>query len=210
MDQILNFGDKRQTDHCVYCGSATGTRDHIPSKVFLDKPYPTNLPVVPACESCNNGFSKDEEYVACLIECVSQGSVLEETMQREKIKRILKQRPALAERMKQAHKTDGSKILFSFEFDRLKNIILKLACGHAAYDLNEPMYHNEPYSIGFTPLESIPKDIRRSFETPPKVSILPEIGSRAMQRLIMTFPGPTGWIIVQPGRYRYLTSVIIR
>jgi hypothetical protein len=47
---------------CVYCGEAADTREHCPSKVFLAKPYPSDLPVVPACEKCNNGFSADELY----------------------------------------------------------------------------------------------------------------------------------------------------
>lgn len=74
MEQLRNLGDARQTDFCVYCGGVTETRDHVPSKVFLDKPYPTNIPVVPACQSCNRNISRDEEYVACLIECSLTGS----------------------------------------------------------------------------------------------------------------------------------------
>jgi hypothetical protein len=38
---------------CVYCGRVTETRDHVPSRVLLDEPYPDNLPVVPSREACN-------------------------------------------------------------------------------------------------------------------------------------------------------------
>ena len=48
---------------CIYCGAESGTREHVPSKVFLDEPYPEDLPVLPACFNCNNGFSDDEAYV---------------------------------------------------------------------------------------------------------------------------------------------------
>lgn len=66
MDPRHLFVDKRLTGICVYCGGEPSTRDHVPSKVFLDEPYPeNNLPVVPACETCNNSFSLDEE-VCCL------------------------------------------------------------------------------------------------------------------------------------------------
>ena len=55
--------DSRIAGICIYCGGIAKTRDHVPSKAFLDKPYPENIPVVPCCSECNNKFSKDEEYV---------------------------------------------------------------------------------------------------------------------------------------------------
>jgi len=33
------FMDERLTGMCVYCGAHPETRDHVPSKVLLDKPY---------------------------------------------------------------------------------------------------------------------------------------------------------------------------
>src|SRR5690242_14029536 len=60
--------DERHLAFCAFCGDAPGTRDHVPPRVFLDKPYPDNVPVVGSCFECNNGASLDEEYVACLLE----------------------------------------------------------------------------------------------------------------------------------------------
>jgi len=57
MEQLRNFGDARQMAFCAYCGRGTETRNDVTSKVFLDEPYPTNLSVVPACQSCNEGSS---------------------------------------------------------------------------------------------------------------------------------------------------------
>ena len=48
---------------CIYCGAEADTREHCPSKAFLELPLPTNLIVLPACNRCNNGFSSDELYV---------------------------------------------------------------------------------------------------------------------------------------------------
>jgi hypothetical protein len=98
MKQIRNLGDERQSAFCAYCRSNTGTRDHLPSKVLLDEPYPTNLLVVPSCHSCNEGFSLDEEYVACLVECARIGSVKSDHVQRAEIKQILERKPALVSR----------------------------------------------------------------------------------------------------------------
>ncbi len=53
---------------CVYCGAEAGnTKDHVPPKCLLRKPYPANLLTVPSCADCNSGFSKDEEYFRLII-----------------------------------------------------------------------------------------------------------------------------------------------
>ena len=61
------------------------TKDHVPSKILLDEPYPEHLPVVPACQICNRGFSSDEAYVACLIESAKWGTTEIDQIKREKI-----------------------------------------------------------------------------------------------------------------------------
>jgi len=51
---------------------------------------------------------------------------------------------------------------------------------------------------------------RRSFESgsPGATAPWPEVGSRAMTRLIEGHDmGPSDWITVQPNRYRYLATV---
>ena len=47
---------------CLYCGSTADTKDHVPPKALLEKPYPKNCRTVPACKSCNLGFSQYEGY----------------------------------------------------------------------------------------------------------------------------------------------------
>ena len=50
-------------EQCVYCGLAAGeTRDHVPPKNLLKKPFRPNLRTVPACGACNRSFSQAEEY----------------------------------------------------------------------------------------------------------------------------------------------------
>jgi hypothetical protein len=206
MQQIPNYGDQRQISTCVYCSGHTDTADHVPSKVLLDKPYPENLPVVPTCRKCNQGFSLDEEYVACLVECAVVGSVHPSDMKRDRIGRILQTRPALATRLAQAQEVKPSGITTKTEDIRVRNVVLKLARGHAAFELNEPQ-RDDPRSIGFWPLVTMGLKQREDFEIPPWSSVWPEVGSRAMQRLVEADPGASIWIVVQPGRYRYLASV---
>lgn len=90
MDPRHLFIDSRLAgDNCVYCGSTADSRDHVPSKILLDDPLPRDLPVVKACSPCNSGFSLDEEYLACFVECVIAGSVNLELLSRQKIRSIL-------------------------------------------------------------------------------------------------------------------------
>ncbi len=94
MEYLQSYADSRLIAACIHCGAETKTRDHCPSRILLDEPYAANLPVVPACAKCNGGFSLDEEYFACLVECARTGSV--ESVLRPKIRWILNESPALA------------------------------------------------------------------------------------------------------------------
>jgi hypothetical protein len=73
MEQIPNFGDTRSQGFCVHCGGPDESKDHIPSKVLLDEPFPENMHVCACCFRCNNDLSADEEYLACFLECVLAG-----------------------------------------------------------------------------------------------------------------------------------------
>ena len=84
MDPRKLFAEERFTGLCVYCGAEPETRDHVPSKVLLDEPFPDDLPVVPACERCNNRLSPDERYVACFVECAITGSARPESALRDR------------------------------------------------------------------------------------------------------------------------------
>jgi hypothetical protein len=205
MQQLRTFADNRLLIGCIYCSGATETRDHVPSRVFLDEPYPENLPVIPACTLCNESFSLDEEYVACLIECARTGSV--GSVERPKIRRILRDSSCLAARLAQARRVskDGT-VSFSADVARVKNVVLKLARGHAAYELSEQKFL-EPARVMFAPLRALDATARTHFETPPQSSLWPEVGTRAMQRMVIAMPTLTviglDWIEVQQHRYRY-------
>ena len=211
MKQINNYGDERQVSQCVFCWSETETRDHIPSRVFLDKPYPENLPVVPACNKCNHSFSLDEEYLACLIECAKKGSIDPQFIRRCKIRNILRKKPKLRERLKQAMLSNGDSISFSVEDVRVNNVVLKLAKGHSVYEFNEPKLE-PPSSLTYTPIHLLDVKSRERFESPILFEKSPEVGCRAMQRMAFCdFSPHSTWIEVQPKRYRYLiTDGVVR
>ncbi|HUU44446.1 MAG TPA: hypothetical protein VM118_01830 [Acidobacteriota bacterium] len=55
------------TDKCVYCRCRAATeRDHVVPRELFPKPRP-QLITVPACEECNRGYSKDEEFFRLIV-----------------------------------------------------------------------------------------------------------------------------------------------
>lgn len=127
MEQIKIFSDERYNLVCTYCGEGLPeTRDHVPSKILLDEPFPTNLPVVTCCEKCNYKFSLDEEYFASIIECAVWGTTDINVLSREKIKRSLSRNHELQNRIETSFtEIEGEKNII-IEEDRFKNILIML------------------------------------------------------------------------------------
>ena len=211
MDPRNLFADEWLMGMCAYCGTGPDTRDHVPSRVFLDKPFPAQLPVVPACETCNAGFSLDEQYVACFIDAVLSGTADPSGMRRTKIRRTMGQNTSLASRIKRSQEKDREgNLIWKPERDRVRRIVLKLARGHAAYELYPKL--EEAEEIAFAPLLVMSDDEVAEFENTGGGNIQgwPEIGSRAFFRACGTSPDGYkqmgGWVVVQPGRYRYAVN----
>lgn len=211
MDPKHLFADDRLTGQCVFCGAKPDTRDHCPSRVFLDEPFPENLPVVDACLSCNGKFSKDEQYLACFIECVICGSAEPAKIRRSKIQRTLIETPKLAAKLQASLTRDGNgNLIWQPDLDRVREVILKLARGHIAFELSLP-HTDKPGHLTFVPLCTMSDEQKSAFENPAsdELSAWPEIGSRAFIRTMVVEKGAyqdTGWIVVQPGNYRYLVD----
>ena len=221
MDQLRDFSDSRLMNGCIYCGGMEETRDHVPSRVFLDKPYPTNLPVVPACINCNNSFSSDEEYVACLIEVIICSSTELKELQRKKIRKILARQSSLKSLLKKSIRKNNDQISFKIDKKRVENVLLKLARGHAAFELSS-INRQEPTHLSFWPLHTMTQEDFESFDAPHILGVFGEVGSRSTQRtqvIELTFQteeeGQTkdiflmnDWIEVQENRYKYLAFEI--
>ncbi len=206
MGQIRDFSDERNKIFCPYCGRTTEpkNRDHVPSKVLLDEPYPKNLPTIHPCQKCNSDFSKDEEYVPCLIEWARAGSASIDGINRKKIRKILSSKPGIASKLGDASERIRGWLLLEEDSSRIASLMHKLGQGHVAYELGEPIL-SSPDSLMFRPLAALSSGELDLFETPPRFSLLAETGSRALTRQVQSRTGAADWIVVQPGRYRYLT-----
>lgn len=214
MRQFAVFCDSRLLTSCAYCGGSPESRDHVPSLVFIDDPPPDNLPVVDACNQCNQRFSLHEEYLSCFIEAVRVGSAVPIQQMRPKIQRILAARPRLAARLARSQASHLGELTWKPEIQRVENVVLKLARGHAAYELSQPQL-DSPNRIEVIPLPAMSNEQYMEFNSTETVSNLPEIGSRAMQRMVESWPTCFAqWQVVQPRRYRYLvstqTGVVVR
>lgn len=201
-------GDSRNKGFCAHCGGPEETRDHNPSKIFLDAPLPENLPVASSCQACNASFSDDEEYVACLLECVISGNVDPARFERHSVSRTLAGNRRLQRELAGACREVEGEIWWDPDGARLRRIAIKLARGLVDFELNEPQLH-EPETVWSMPLMLMSQWDRRAFENDESdFALWPELGSRAFHRVLM---GPedswvNGWIVVQPNRFRYRVS----
>jgi len=217
MDQLNNLADNRLINGCVYCGGSAQTRDHVPSKCLLERPYPTNLPVVGCCNTCNQDFSKDEQYFVCLIESVLCGSTDPEKIKRYSVAKMMRNSPALRKRIESSKTEVNGQIAFVPEIDRINNVMLKLARGHAAFELSQPC-REQPDHFWWGPLSLLPEENQEAFNSVHFQKVFGEVGSRNLQRLMvteMTQASESGdrqnirmlindWVDVQDDQYRFI------
>jgi hypothetical protein len=210
MDPRQLFADERHGAFCVFCGAEPTTREHVASRVLLDDPLPDDLPTVRSCHDCNSNFSRHEEYLACLIDCVISGSTDPARVGRQKTKAILRHSPALAARIADGRTNDAvATILWRPEEDRVRKVVLKLARAHAAHHYSEP-WLDEPEHIIAAPMMLLSAGQRKTFENIPEPQSWPEIGSRAFISMAVVAnevcATESGWTVLQSGRYRFAIS----
>lgn len=217
MEQLSNLADPRLITNCIYCGSDATTRDHVPSKSFLERPYPENLPVVGACHECNKGFSLDEQYLTCLLEVVLAGTTDPEKLKRRSIAQTIARSPALKARIESSKRHINQNVAFAMEIERVRNVMLKLARGHAAFELSQ-IRRDDPDHFWFGSLDALSQEERELFFLPHKQELFGEIGSRNTQRLYVVeaqLQAESGeitpvrlllndWVDVQDNYYRYI------
>jgi hypothetical protein len=216
VDQLRSYADDRLVNGCIYCGGPEQTRDHAPSRVFLDAPLPDNLPIVAACWSCNNSYSSDEEYVAALVESVIAGSTDPGQMRRPRVANILSRAPGLRAKIEAARTFENGQTQFTVEVLRVRNVVLKLARAHSAFELSQ-VCRDEPSSIWWQPLALMADEQRELFDAAHFPHVFPEVGSRGVQRMVVLQMHARSakdelnlglvmndWVDVQEDRYRYL------
>lgn len=208
---------------CVYCGDFADTREHCPSKVFLQKPLPTDLPVVPSCKKCNNAFSSDELYVSVFIDLLKNYFEKEKFPLNDNIKKRINERKEAQEAKECFERAIESNILEND--NRIIRILEKLAICHSTYELSEG-YNCDSWSgkatsliYGFRPLLS--QDMISDMDSAIVINNaqVPEIGSRVYDHIYVVQPVLQSvidgdqkilnlcmmdWTEVQENNYRYI------
>ncbi len=205
------YGDRRLDYFCAFCGGPADTEDHVPSRCFLDKPYPPNLPVIPCCHKCNHDFSIDEEYVSCFIDCAKSKTANPSQIQRDKTRETLLHSPKLQERIAAQIRNFGGYNLLDYEKDRFMNVVRKLAYGHLAFE-NDHLTWGSKLRFSMWLVPEMRESQRTIFFKPYTGDLLPEVNSHGLEHIllpdnadiVMQFATP--WVIVQEGRYAYCVS----
>lgn len=207
MFQRREYGEDYPEKMCCYCGDYADTVDHVPSKVFLDKPYPENLPVVPCCGKCNREFSLDEEYVAVLFECVRLQTFAIEKFEREKVRKIVEHNPAILKTVRGTvyPMLDGH-ISIDPENERLNRVFTKLIAGHLRFEGLDQWFLHDGLDIIFYQDIHANQDFYTRFRSPIFSGLLPEVGSRALIALVENGNAGSPWFTVQPRRYEYCVA----
>ena len=202
---------------CVHCGmepdAENVTKEHIPSKCLLIRPYPQELMTLTACRNCNGSYSHDEEYMAALLAAVLAGSTDSGKQVLAGPTHMFETKPSLRAKIEEA-KTESrtlfgeTEISFAPELERIERVVVKNARCHVVYDLDQWMPSDPDYALAVPLLRFSNNHIEEFESVQAGHSGWTEVGTRMFQRECFAF-GPdegdmTGpWVVVQDGVYRY-------
>ncbi len=159
------------------------------------------------CEKCNQGSSKDEVYVACVIDAALHGTVIDASLLRPKVAAALRHSQPLTDRLRQAERraSDGKCIGFDCEPVRMRRVLEKIARGLVAFEDGDAQVGSDA-EVVWSALGQMTAQARSAFMNAPS-QLLPEVGSRAFIHLTKTgFDSPRQWTTLQPGRFSFLVD----
>lgn len=199
---------KKENSYCIYCSNIADSREHLPPRVFIDTPNKNEWNIVPACKTCNNGYSEDEQLVACAIEYILAMVYYDGEIQRDKVKNTFKKRPRMLEKIQLLCKIEGGNLVIDNTIiESIKNVFFKIGQGHFMYDCSTFLDDNATISIAFEP-QLTQKELDE-FNSPIICNCLPEIGSRASSQICLNINANEMvilWNIIDDKNYRYLIS----
>lgn len=204
---------------CVFCWQKADTREHIPAKVFLIAPYPTNLQVIPSCEKCNNSYSKDELYSALLLELLKEKYVENYIISENSLQRLEKYKEGNEAKVKVEELIQSDSV---FNDSRLEHVIEKFAICHAVHDFSGDFNIKSKRSIRYKILPDMTSEEIDAMDQIEPLEILPEVGSIGYENIFVLdykvqsesgeiYSIPVGifanWNDVQENNYRYICFI---
>ncbi len=175
------------TSYCIYCGLLADTREHTPSKVFLRKPYPRELSLVPACKKCNNSFSTDELYSWFIIKVLEEKDNKYYSFDNDRKSKYSRIYQCAKNEIDEFAKgklisSDNQTSVFVFKSHSLERVLEKLARSHAVFEVSEA-FQSEinnwvTDSIYYTYSPILDTDTKDFYHSAMDISnfILPEVG----------------------------------
>lgn len=186
---------KIQKNKCIYCGLSGGTRDHVPPRIFLDKPYPQNYTTVPACQKCNQEFGNDDEYIAYWIEFMRAIECNNGVLDRTRIEAIFAHSTRLDDRIFNSLKVDSDNIPYmDFENSRIINFFKRVAVAHFFVNKGEKTNLNNWDILFFLAKQSQPNTKRYEI-----LGHRPDFNKPV-------FHDNISWEVIQPNNYKYFVD----
>ena len=186
MDPRKLFAEERFTGLCVYCGAEPETRDQCHRKSCSTSPFRTTCPLSRRAKDATTAFHR-MNGTWHVLSSADHRSARPESALRDKIRRILREDPALAARLTASRREDeDGNVSWRPEVERVRNVVLKLARGHAAYEFSEPRL-GEPECIWVVSITAMSRQQFLSFQGLAH-GVWPEIGSRAFIRAVAAWP----------------------
>lgn len=96
------------------------------------------------CQPCNSSFAEDEEYLGAFLGAVLAGSADPAAQVEKRAARTFESNPGLRSRVEKSKQVDRNLLgeettTWMPENDRIENVVVKNARGHAYYEITEPM-----------------------------------------------------------------------
>lgn len=144
-----------KTKICEYCRGIADTKDHVPSKSLLERPFPKNLLTINCCKNCNNSFSLDEEYFLNVLTTLSLSPTLvARTEPGGSIYKSRERSDKLYNRIISSLLKENGKTYFKPESNRLNRVIEKYAFGLYYFKYKKIAALNKFKSVGFYPFNA--------------------------------------------------------
>ncbi len=213
---MLHYRKPRQSTLfkiCIYCGAEASTKDHVPPKLLLERPFPPNLRKVPSCRACNEGYADDERYIRDALHQVGFGEISRQKLSANGVvTRSLEHSPKLKRMIEAAHRRAGDgKTVFVPKPERFERVFVKIARGLWYLDRDLRMGKDQVRCLSIDHVLQKPSPLPEAFgdRGHPYFPLWPEAGSRLLEEVAQDWPTETiprtcEIAVVQDGVFDYV------
>lgn len=144
---------------CIYCGSGADlTKEHVPPKSLLRRNFAAVLRTVPACWTCNNGFSRDEEYFRLVILGLLCHTEAADILFDGPMSRSIDRNPILEDLMFGSLQVHNGGVVLDIEYHRVFRIAEKIVRGLEFVTTGVPYPIEQQFEVEFTEVERSQSD----------------------------------------------------